>query len=255
MKIKSLFMPALLAGVLLLDACNDHVINEDNAEQASEATLSVEGGTANLLTGNDAGLPLSKFPQVKLMSLNSAKNMKTPPETGVYLVGSAHVPYAFQNFLKNEGLTLHDNGLLLDKEGNKVTLFVHSETFEIVPDAPKNGRTKLAPFRATMDGYTKLTQSWSCRYFHSYAEALAWKPEKVNGEWVPLNIDQIKCQTTIGLTDNTPDDTGTCTNCSKAGAHEEWKVGCGWPAVPIVHGKDYGYFKEGAVVVEKNVTW
>jgi len=97
-------------------------------------TLRVSGGTARLVTGPEAGYSFDAVPGIKRTTTRALAQMQNIPKTGLYVVDADYVPATLLKQLKREGYRLFEDGKLVDRKGEPITLFVRPETFRLVPE-------------------------------------------------------------------------------------------------------------------------
>jgi hypothetical protein len=56
------------------------------------------------------------------------------PETGLFIVDADYIPLTLMEELKRDGYRLYPSGVLRDAKGERATMFVRPETFEVVPE-------------------------------------------------------------------------------------------------------------------------
>lgn len=97
-------------------------------------TLRVSGGTAEIVTGPEAGYPFKAVPGVRRITMRALARMKEIPKTGLYIVDADYVPTSLMEELRRSRYRLLDNGELVDRKGEPITLFVRPETFRLIPE-------------------------------------------------------------------------------------------------------------------------
>jgi hypothetical protein len=133
MKIKPIVVIAMLLSSFLFEGCEENVIEKPISD----------ANTAEVV--EEAGLPLAMFPQIKTISKESFASMKDLPETGVFLIDGDYLPHTFKDELKTQGLTLQEDGSLVNAKGNKMALFVSNKLCSIKVDDNSNGRVQDVP--------------------------------------------------------------------------------------------------------------
>jgi hypothetical protein len=253
MKTKSILMSVVLVSTLIVDACKEEATNEERAD-APRTELTVKGGALTMLSGKEAGLSLDKFPQVKNITFRHWKKLKSVPETGVFIVEGSHIPHTFKEDLKTNGLTLHNDGTLTEADGTKATLFIHAQSFKVMPnkDVTKNGRTSGNPFPFlfySYDMYWKYNGGY-CRDYRAWTNAYAWGPQ--SGEsYLPTSIEYIYAYVSVHGKVNS----NYCYNCQSVGAYAKWDIGCFWPAHQTGPGYHHAFWKDGSITAEQTWWW
>jgi hypothetical protein len=92
-----------------------------------------EGADARLIDVPEAGYSFATFPGIKRVSSEELARMREIPETGLFIVDAPYVPFELLDDLRRQNYELQDDGTLLDENGDRKTMFVRPQTFEIIP--------------------------------------------------------------------------------------------------------------------------
>ena len=95
--------------------------------------LEVTGAEVRRITGPDTALPASALPGIQFITERELYEMPDIPQTGLFIVGEEEIPPELPAELRQEGYVLQEDGRLLDEEGKPITMFVKSETYQVVP--------------------------------------------------------------------------------------------------------------------------
>ncbi|MCM1981672.1 hypothetical protein [Lyngbya confervoides] len=228
--------------------------------------LKFNGGSVQIAPASRAGLALSDLPGVRQISLQRWSELQTVPETGLYLVETPFVPRTLKDQLAEMKYTLKPDGTLLDELGQRVTLFVKSEVFEVQQPAARFFPTLQAslplvgvPMLQAANPYPFSQFSWSmywryrggfCRDYRAWTKAEAWGP--IQGGYRPhTRINYIETRAEIG----SRRDRDSCSNCDTESSYVRWDIGCFWPAHGGATGFHYANWQDGSFSATRTWSW
>jgi hypothetical protein len=234
-------------------------------------TLEVTGATVMKLPDENAGLPIATLPGVKLITYEDWSKMPEVPNTGLFLVETRFVPQGLPSHLEKEGLTLHENGDLLDGNKNRVTLFVNSEIYSVVPTvaAVKYGPESREILASALSGDSLALAdpfpfnhlSWSlymrydggfCRGYHAYIIAESFGPGSPSLR-PHTRIQYMETRVAIDLGGTSDRDSGSNVDFMQSNADRE--IGCWWPAHGQSTGSYFANWKDGRIDIRKAWSW
>jgi len=210
--------------------------------------MGVRGSSGRLLTGKEAGLPLSALPGAKFISSDEWQKMREIPKTGLFIVDADYVPANLPDALKEDGYSLDKNGTVVDRERKPRAIFILPQTYELSgKQSDRQGWLgRLRSFAGGFIGEARAgnpywfacysAQAWLvysngfCRYQDLKTKGWAWGPHAGGGCAWPLpatNISSIEVWAWIHGADFQD---RTCANCSSKGVTATWNIGCFWPA-------------------------
>jgi hypothetical protein len=250
----------IIGGILFTTGCK-----KEPEPQKPEIDLKVEGGNVELLKGEEAGLPLETVPGVKTITFAEWLKMDEIPETGLYLVDTDFIPHGLPEALKEEGITLNQDGSL-DSAGVKFALFIQSQVYRIVDNQSSLENQpgfleKLAGLFAgeavAAEPYPFSRYSWNlwwryrggfCRDYKAKTIAEAWGP--LQGGFRPhTRIEYIETRVEMG----SRRDRDSCSGCDEQSSFTKWDIGCFWPAHGGASGWHYANWKDGGF--SATITW
>lgn len=211
----------------------------------------VNGPAPTRVSGPNVGLPIASMPGVRRIAMGEVQKMDVLEQaTGLFVVGIDFLPRELPDILKSKGLTLRQNGELVDANGQQAIAFVTSEIYrmEMPPGQeprqswlPKliedlgNGLVPSAeaasPFPFRCFSFTP----WALYHggFHRWYEADTWvSAYGADGRGGCSNasprtrIDFLQAAVAV----RSPGSIQRCFTCDERHAHDEWDVGYFWPA-------------------------
>ena len=229
--------------------------------------LKVKGGRARRVSDKRGGHPLGKLPGVKKITTPAWGKMKQVPKTGLYLVDTEFVPWGLERQLKEEGFVLRKDGTLLDAKGQKTTLFIKAEVFEVEADKVSFTDPQMRDILSSaLEGeplaanpYPFSMFSWSmwwhyrggfCRDYRAWTVAEAWGPEQ-GGSRPHTRIQYIETRVDMGRFH----DRDSCSNCDEQKSYVRWDIGCFWPAHGGTSGFHYANWKDGNFSATRTWSW
>jgi hypothetical protein len=251
-----LFVLLIFGSVLFITGCE---------KERPKIEHRVVGGHVVLLKGEQAGLPLDALPGVKTITFEQWLSMENVPETGLYLVDTDFIPQGLPERLKEEGLSLHQDGTL-DSAGLKIALFIQGQVYQIMenqsslntlPGLLKKLVSIFIEPAVAADPYPFSYYSWYmwwrfrggfCRDFRAKTIAEAWGPLQ-EGTRPHTRIEYIETRAQIGSIR----DRDSCFDCDEQSSYVKLDIGCFWPAQEQTNGWHYANWKEGRF--SANITW
>ena len=219
----------------------------------------IVGGAEMFANGaGDMALPRDKFPGVKFLSSKTffeqnPDRSKTP--SGLYILDADFVPRALPDILKEQGLKLASDGSLTDAKGAKQTLLLWHHL--VAPNQKQGmldrnshgwswldlvvpGARAATPYPLS---YVSAWGSWRgesgfCRTVYADTGADAWGPLQA-GDRPHTRIESIETRVALAHYRR-----NSCSSCDTSRSHDEWSVGCFWPAW-AASGYHYANLKEG----------
>jgi hypothetical protein len=250
--VKKLVLFVILISVILIGSCEVDLIDQETVEPVTG--LVVKGGTAEVLTGLDAGLPPEAYPQITCLTMEEYQGMKERneiPDTGLFLVDTDYVPENIEALLEDASLTLCSDGTLINAEGQLATLVMNMNTYKMTPD---DAQTKASPYpwerwRTSYNDY--FYYDGVKKYFKAYIKA--WSESKVNGNWISTRIEYMETEVDLG---NAGSDSDHCYNCDYETSSKRTFIGYlippfVFPPAVIVTGTQYFYMKDGSMSAAK----
>lgn len=257
MKVKMyLFVLFIFGSILFITGCE---------KEQPRIKHKVVGGDVVLLKGEQAGLPLEALPGLKTITFKQWLSMKDIPETGLYLVDTDFIPQGLPERLKEEGLSLHQDGTL-DSVGVNIALFIQSQVYQIVEKKSslntlpgvleKLVSTFIKPAAAATP-YPFSSYSWQmwwkyqggfCRNYKAKTIAEAWGPLQ-EGTRPHTRIEYIETRVEVGG----KKDRDSCFGCDEQSSYTRLELGCFWPAHGKASGWHYANWKEGSF--SATITW
>jgi hypothetical protein len=265
MTTKTLFEIILLCSMLIISCKNGPQSNCDCEKlKFPSSRYHIIGAESELLTGNDAGLPLDSLPGAKTISSEELNHWSKSPETGLFLLDMDYVPQELKDELKEEGYSLSKDGTL-DSSGVRITLIVQNEVYRLSNKTQATNTTinRLAtqpnislasplPFAGFSKSFWWKYNGGFCRSYEAKSRAYTYGP-KVDGIWPSTNVELI--QTHVDISSGGKSDTDVCNNCSEEGSSVKNKIGCWWPA----HGKGFGshyiYIFDSGISISRSWGW
>lgn len=244
---KKFFLAIAMSVTFLFTACQKNSVSTDT-ENNFEESLKVTGGSVKRLYGNDAGISLDNTHNTYAISSDEWKRMEEIPETGLFVVDSDHLPFNFYEEIAKMGISQQRNGSLVNQEGSPMSIFVYSETFEVIPDGPK--KRSNPPFKKHTYTVYWVYKSGFCRSYRAYTMAYAWGLSST-GEKLPTKIDYIYTNAKAGSVT----DRDYCYNCHSESSVAVLDFGCWWPAHGKASGSFYAYWRDGSKRIEKRFVW
>lgn len=217
-------------------------------------------------SADDMALPREKFPGVHFASSTEffAQNpdrSKTP--SGLYILDADFVPAQLPDHLKSLGLTLGQDGSLVDAKGEKTTMLYFPRLAKVAgkQGALPGGVTKwslgLIPSAHAATPYplswVSAGASWRlptgfCRTVTADSRIDAWGP--LHGGARPhTRIEYLEARVRVAH-----DRSSRCPNADVCTAHDSWSVGCFWPAYGA-SGSHYVHAKEGTFMWTWTFSW
>lgn len=215
------------------------------------------------------GLPASEIPGVRLLSSTDLQKVTEAPATGLFIVDSDTIPPGLPLAMEEFGLTISDDGTLLDENKQPVTAFVKSLSYQIEPEqagqkgrkpddsageSAVEGKASPFPFRCWSWQWWAKYSGGFCRYYEAKTWAYAWGADENNSCGVNKPQTKIDYIETIAEVSGSQD-RDRCYNCDSQYSRKRRDIGCFWPA----HGTLFTYHRvllaEGSIRIFASDSW
>lgn len=230
----------------------------------------VYGAYIKKVTGERAGLPLDGLPGAKAIPLLESRKIDVKKHrSGLFLIDIDYIPRELGELLKSKGLTLHDDGSLVDRNDKPTVGFVTSELYHVeipkakAPKIPHEGLKAFSgPFPFTCFSFTPSAFYHETGVFNNHrwydagTLAVAYGPDGGGGcsNGSPhTRIDYLQAIAAV----NWPGNFQQAWDTDQLSASDVWDVGYGWPAHGVPTTTHSAIWANGSFSMSRtaNLTW
>jgi hypothetical protein len=225
----------------------------------------IYGGSVKKVTGKNAGLPLESLRGAKAIPLSGSSEIDVKKQrSGLFLVGIDFVPIELAELLKSKGLTLHDDGSLVDRDDKPAVGFVTSEMYHVqLPEVSGGDLKPLArPFPFTCFSFTPSAFYHETgflgnhRWYDANTLVVAYGPDASGGcsnASPHTRIDYLQAIAAVNL----PGNFQQAWDSDQLSAYDVWDVGYGWPAHGVPTTTHSGIWADGNFSMSRtaNLSW
>jgi hypothetical protein len=225
------------------------------------------GGSVRKVRDQDAGLPIESRPGAKTIPFLGSRQIDVKKHrSGLFIVGIDFVPKELDNLLALKGLTLHDDGSLVDRNNEPAVGFVTSEMYRAQLHSPKVSQRgailDAAPFPFTCFSFTAAAFyhqtgfGGNHRWYDASTLAVAYGPDGGGGcsrESPHTRIDYLQAIAAVNWPGNFQQQFGT----DQLTAYDIWDVGYGWPAHGVPTTTHSAIWADGTFSMSRtaNLSW